>query len=137
MRIARSLTIVLLWLAIIASPAAAATFSQDLSGLAEKSFKRKLGAINAVALSGHARAQAVLVALSKGRLFVANPGKRLVIRTGAGQYELAATGENAGEIAKPALKKVKINNRLRRVIRQALGTMTLRAPDPSRRLARL
>ena len=79
MRIARSLTVILLWLAFIASPAAAETFSQDLSGLAEKSFKRKLGAINAVALSGHERAQAVLVALSKGRLFVANPGKRLVI----------------------------------------------------------
>ncbi len=135
MRIAHSLSLIFFWLVIIASPAVAETFSQDLSGLAEKSFKRKLQGINAVALSGHERAQTVLVALSKGRLFVANPGKRVVIRTGAGQYELAATGENAGEIAKPALKKVKINNRLRRAIRKAMGTLTLRAPDPARRLA--
>ncbi|MEM8688097.1 MAG: urea ABC transporter permease subunit UrtB [Pseudomonadota bacterium] len=135
MKLARLSCIVFLCLLAFVSPLAADEFPQALSGLAEKSFKKRLGAITAIAESGHERAQAVLEALSKRKLYVANPGKRFVIKTEDGGFQLAATGAPAGEIAESALKRVKTNNRLRKVIRNALGTLTLRAPDPARRLA--
>ncbi|MEM1200324.1 MAG: urea ABC transporter permease subunit UrtB [Pseudomonadota bacterium] len=135
MKLARSLSLVLLCLIAMVSPLAANEFPRALAGLAEKSFKKRLTAINDVAASGHERAQTVLEALSKRKLYVANPGKRLVIKTDADGYQLAATGEPAGEIAKSALKRVKTNNRLRKAIRNALGTLTLRAPDAAQRLA--
>ena len=45
------------------------------------------------------------------------------------------TGEAAGEAAKADMTKIKVNNGLRRVIRDVLGTLTLGAPDPAVRLA--
>jgi urea transport system permease protein len=43
--------------------------------------------------------------------------------------------EKLGEIPKGALDRVRINNRMRGAIRDALGTLTLRAKDPAKRLA--
>ena len=45
------------------------------------------------------------------------------------------TGEKLGAIASGALKKVRINNRMRGAIRDALSGLTLGSKDPARRLA--
>ncbi|MGB0905437.1 MAG: urea ABC transporter permease subunit UrtB, partial [Mangrovicoccus sp.] len=47
----------------------------------------------------------------------------------------ALTGEEYGVVARRGSSKIKVNNSLRRVLRTAIGTLTLRDPDPSRRLA--
>ncbi|MEM7426357.1 MAG: urea ABC transporter permease subunit UrtB [Pseudomonadota bacterium] len=131
----RLLFLSLAWLVLWVAPAAANDFPTALAGLTEKSFKKKLKAINAVAASGHERAETVLAALSKGRLFVADPGGKLVLKISASRFEMAVDGADAGKPAKAALKKVRINNRLRKAIRTALGSLTLRSSDPAVRLA--
>ena len=45
------------------------------------------------------------------------------------------TGEAAGEESKGAMEKIKVNNKLRRVIRSAIGGLTLMSPDASVRRA--
>ena len=45
------------------------------------------------------------------------------------------TGEDAGEAAKAEVTKIKVNNALRRVIRDVVGALTLGSADPAVRLA--
>ncbi len=136
----RSLLIPLLCALIFTSnlsqPAQAADLETALSGLAEKSFKTRLKAVDDIAATQDERASEILDALGRGDLFVANPGKHIVMPDPAasGAYLFAATGESAGSYAKAAVKKVKINNRMRSAIRKALGTLTLGSPDRNRRL---
>ncbi len=120
----------------LSSPAQAADLETALSGLAEKSFKSRLKAVDEIAATQDDRASAILETLSQGKLFVANPGKHIVMADPAssGAYLFAATGESAGSYAKAAIKKVKINNRMRSAIRKALGTLTLGSKDRNRRL---
>ncbi len=117
-------------------PAQAADLETALSGLAEKSFKSRLKAVDEIAATQDERASEILETLTKGKLFVANPGKHIVMEDPAtsGAYLFAATGESAGSYAKAAIKKVKINNRMRSAIRKALGTLTLGSKDRNRRL---
>jgi urea transport system permease protein len=91
-----------------------------------------LAGIDGLAASGDTQAPAILDALGAGRL-VAAPGGVLAIKTEAGGYVDAATGAAlAGEPA--GGKPVRVNNRLRRGIEMAMGTLTLVSPDPAKRL---
>ena len=47
----------------------------------------------------------------------------------------ALTGEDYGEVPSRGASKIKVNNQLRSTIRAAIGTMTLKDPDPARRLS--
>ena len=44
------------------------------------------------------------------------------------------TGKEAGEAAKTDVQKIKVNNGLRRIIRDSLGNLTLQSPDTATRL---
>ncbi|TPK99336.1 urea ABC transporter permease subunit UrtB [Mesorhizobium sp. B2-4-12] len=79
-----------------------------------------------------------LAALADGSLYIRKADS--LVFTGketAGSIELfdPLSGDASGEAGKDDITKIKVNNTLRRVIRDALGTLTLGAKNPAVRLA--
>jgi urea transport system permease protein len=118
-------------------PAHAEGLADAVQGLKEKSFSKRLKAVDEIAATGDDRAAAVLNSLADGQAFVTKSDGTVVIPDAIAPktWVNAATGESLGEIPKGALDRVRINNRMRGAIRDALGTLTLRAKDPAKRLA--
>ena len=114
----------------------AATLEEALQGLAAKSYKERAVGVEVLAATGHPRAIPVLEAMAKGQLFVRKADGSIVIGDKTGKvYSLtdAVDGTVLGDAKKKELKKVKVNNRLRGVIRAALGGLTLLSSDPGQR----
>ncbi|MCE2474159.1 MAG: urea ABC transporter permease subunit UrtB [Alphaproteobacteria bacterium] len=114
----------------------AATLEEALQGLAAKSYKERAVGVEVLAATGHPRAIPVLEAMAKGQLFVRKADGSIVIGDKTGKvYALtdAVDGTALGDAKKKELKKVKVNNRLRGVIRAALGGLTLLSSDPGQR----
>jgi urea transport system permease protein len=121
-------------LVLCALPASAQTYEDALAGFAADSFSSTDAAISGVATSGHPLAARVIEALQDGRLLFNAEDKKIYVREASGGLLDAATGQAVAG-AEPAglMKPVRLNNRLRRSIDAALGSLTLRAPDPQRR----
>ncbi|CAM5764115.1 branched-chain amino acid ABC transporter permease [Labrys miyagiensis] len=103
------------------------------SKLASEKFDDIEAGVNALATSGDPQAAAVIAALADGKLTYDPGSKALYYQKGSDVIE-GATGNKAA--SPPAgLKKVKVNNRVRRAIEAAQGALTLMAPDPAKRLA--
>jgi urea transport system permease protein len=112
--------------AIIAKFATARNFG------ATEQIVRELGA------TGDARVERVLAALSDGNLNFRKLGGDVFIVAEEGQTARLfdpLTGEAAGEEPKAGFTKVKVNNSLRRTIRDVVSGLTLASPDPTVRLA--
>jgi urea transport system permease protein len=93
---------------------------------------RELGA------TGDPSVEKVLTALSEGNLsFRKSDSQVFIVKEEGSAITLLdpLTGEPAGEARKSELTKVKVNNGLRGVIRDVLGTLTLGSPDPAVRAA--
>src|ERR1051325_2254019 len=110
----------------------AQSYEAALAGFPKDSLHDTAGAVGAVASSANPLAVQVVEALQDGRL-VFGDGK-VFIRDKAGAILDAATGKPAAD-APANLKPVRLNNRLRRSVEAALGSLTLMSPDPARRLA--
>lgn len=122
----------LLLAATFAGAAAAGPFEDALPKLTTDSFSDTGDAIEAIAASGHARAADVVQALQDGRLLFDAAAKKVFIKPRSGAPIDAETGaEAAGAADLPA---VRLNNRLRRTVEAALGSLTLMSPDPARRI---
>lgn len=96
-------------------------------------------AVQALAASGDPRAVPALSSLAEGRLYVRkSDGAVVIARKAAGRKLMltdALTGDSFGEAAAGDVEKIKINNRLRRAVRAALGSLTLLSADPRTRRA--
>jgi urea transport system permease protein len=113
---------------------AATASAQDLGKAVERfaadSFSDTEAAIADVIASGAPHAAAILEALGDRRLLV-TADKKIIYKDAAGKAFDAATGaETPGVSGEP----VRLNNRLRGVVSGAIGSLTLMAPDPRRRL---
>lgn len=131
------ISLVAVALAMLLPAAAQADLLQDLQALTEKSNDTKAAAVESLAAGGHERALPILEAYLDGRLFQVKADDRLVIGEEEGRgYRIfdAVTGEAAGELGKRKLRKVRINNRLRQVVKAALGGLTLGSADPAARM---
>jgi urea transport system permease protein len=116
------------------APARAATFDEALALLTTDSYADTDSAIADLAASGHPQAQAIVEALADGRLLFHAESKSVFIKEKDGRVLDAASGRATA--SPPAdLNSVRVNNRVRRAIQAALGSLTLMAPDPARRLA--
>lgn len=94
--------------------------------------------IEALAATGNPAAAPALEALGKGNLFFRKDDGTVFIAAREGDiYKLTdpLTLQPAGETGRRTVTKIRVNNRLRRVIRSALGSLTLMAPDPTVRMA--
>ncbi len=123
---------------ISAGPAAAQSADPQLrsriEALAEGGFAQTRVAIVALAATGDPRAVPALEALARGDLYSRKADGLVVITSkGSGRkYRLTdpLSGEDLGEAGRREVAKIKVNNKLRRAIRAALGGLTLTSPDP-------
>src|SRR5215468_7222862 len=121
-------------LAAVITGARAGPYEDALAHFTADSFDQTIEGINAVAASGNALAAPVIRALQEWRLFFSADGKRVFIREQGDQLIDAATGQPVAGGDPPDLAPVRLNNRLRRIVEAALGSLTLMAPEPGRRL---
>jgi urea transport system permease protein len=134
MTLLRRLSAVLLSVLMLcaAHPAAADAVDDALGLIAADSFNDTQKGIETLAQSGRASAEPVLDALAAGRLLFNPADKSVYYRDASGSLRGAKSGELAPADA-AALKTVRLNNRVRRSIEAALGSLTLMAADPERR----
>ncbi|RLQ88405.1 urea ABC transporter permease subunit UrtB [Notoacmeibacter ruber] len=112
---------------------------QAIAGLgAEKGYSKLREAIAVVVETGDPRGARVLNALSEGDVYRHQDQDEVFIVAGRGK-ELTlldpVTGEKVGTAAKGALKKVRVNNSVRRTVDEAVGALTLAAKDPHVRIS--
>jgi urea transport system permease protein len=125
---------------LISAPAMAQDDSAALlAELAEGGYAETEATIAKIAATGDDRFVAALHALAEGDLYSRKEGGAIVIAVKAPGRKLALsdplTGESMGEATSRDLEKVKVNNRLRRAVRSAIGALTLMSPNASVRLA--
>src|SRR3954452_23233529 len=112
--------------------ATAQSYEKALAGFTADSFSDTDEAISGVAASGNPLAIKVIEALQNGRLLFSPDEKKVYIREASGTILDAASGQPVA--SEPAgLKPVRLNNRLRRSVDAALGSLTLLNPDPAKR----
>lgn len=110
------------------------TLRELVNALGKGSFSDTEKQVGRLAETGDPLVVKALEALSEGDLYVRQSDALVVIgKRSGGAYALAdpLTGENLGTLSGGALDKIRVNNRLRRSIRAALGGLTLRAADPA------
>jgi len=123
---------------------AAPTFAQGtdpkplFDQLADANFNEAEKLVGEIAATGDTRVVPALNAFAEGDLYFRKSDKAVFAAKPAGsQLDLLdpVTGEIAGQVAKGAVTKIKVNNNLRRAIRAALGGLTLMSPDRGARLS--
>ncbi|MDN3276297.1 urea ABC transporter permease subunit UrtB [Frankia sp. RB7] len=131
---ARLCTFVLsLFLIAFALPAFAGPFEDAVAKFANDDYSDTDEAIGVVASSGNKLAFPIISALQDGRL-MADPDSKKVYVTGTdGKSIDAATGEPVASVPDSA-SAVRLNNRLRRSVDAAFGSLTLQSPDLGARL---
>jgi urea transport system permease protein len=120
----------LLW--TVPQTARAGAYEDAVAKFISDSYADTEAAVAGVAESGHAKAQLVIEALRSNVLFVG--GGKVAIRDQNGAFQDVATGEALEASLAVSLKPVRVNNRVRRAVDAALGTLTLLSPETSKRL---
>ncbi|MBB5753195.1 urea ABC transporter permease subunit UrtB [Prosthecomicrobium pneumaticum] len=95
-------------------------------------------AIGALAATGDPAAANVLQALGDGTLQVRkSDGAVFIVRETGGSFTLVdpVTGAEAGTESRGGLERIRVNNRVRRTIAAAMGSLTLMSPEISQRRA--
>jgi urea transport system permease protein len=125
------------FIAFAASLSAQAQELGDLiNGLAEGGYKETEAQIGAIAATGDPAAAPVLGALEAGDVYSRKSDGLVFITKKAGRnYQLIdpLSGEVVDEVSSGAIEKVRVNNRLRRAVRSALGALTLMSPNMATR----
>uniref|UniRef100_UPI003BAA27B6 urea ABC transporter permease subunit UrtB n=1 Tax=Stappia sp. TaxID=1870903 RepID=UPI003BAA27B6 len=141
------LVALVLALACIIAPATAQSGANEaevtalrplVDALTKGSFDATQAQINRLAETGNPAVVPVLEALGEGDLYERkSDGMAVIAKRSGSSYALTdpLTGADLGQMSRGGVDKIRVNNRLRRVIRAALGALTLRAPDPADRLA--
>jgi urea transport system permease protein len=119
-----------------AAPEAEKTVREGFPGTLDKFLENEFDATDTavaeVAASGNPRAATIIEALRDERLYFSAEKKAVYFKDAGGKLFSAETGEAVAD--EPGdLASVDINNRVRRGIDAALGSLTLMAPDPERR----
>jgi urea transport system permease protein len=126
--------VVMLCVLLISVPATQAqNIESALSGFITDSFADTDSAVAAIAKTGSPLAIPLIEALQGGRLLFSAEQKRVFFRDRVGAILDATTGKPPAA-APSDLSPVRVNNRVRRAIDAALGSLTLLSPDPARRL---
>ena len=117
---------------------AADDFQALVDALNTRSFDDKAAAATALTRYPNPRTVTVLSALLEGQLFSERNTNRVVITERVeGGYATrdAATGEDIGQVGRRAVRKIGINNQLRRTLRALIAQLQLNQADPEGRTA--
>ncbi|WP_420411671.1 urea ABC transporter permease subunit UrtB [Roseibium sp.] len=115
----------------------AETLRPLINELAKGKYKETEQQIGALAATGDPAVAPALEALGAGSLYYRKSDNLVFIAEKDGKsFNLTdpLTLESTGTAGKREVKKIKVNNKLRRVIRAALGSLTLQAVDPAVRM---
>ncbi|WP_340148835.1 urea ABC transporter permease subunit UrtB [uncultured Sneathiella sp.] len=137
MRIILKIIIAALLFSVAIQAPARADLEEVASGLLSKSYGDKIQATEAIAATGDARAILLLETLLAGDLYAVKDTDRLVYHksaTGGVQVTDILTDEDLGDLKSGDLTKIRINNRMRGLIKDLLGRLTLLNEDPLLRL---
>tara|TARA_B110000046_G_scaffold17634_1_gene16918 strand:+ start:2317 stop:3951 length:1635 start_codon:yes stop_codon:yes gene_type:complete len=121
-----------------AMPVVLADITSDIDKLSAKSTKTKISSINRLVASGDPQAAVVLKAFLDGNLYTRKADKKVVIGNMVSEQFRTfdpLTNNEIGVVEKSSLKKARINNRLRKIIRGALGGLNLLSPEKSLRIS--
>ena len=122
--------------ALLIAPKARAQSPTDvLTYLTTDRFPDTERALNEIGTSGLATAPQIVEALAANRLFFDAAARKLYFADESGALFDAATGAPAAGISPDDLKRVRLNNAVRRSLNAARGALTLMSPDPARRRA--
>ncbi|MEM9395112.1 MAG: urea ABC transporter permease subunit UrtB [Pseudomonadota bacterium] len=122
----------------LATVASAQNFEELVAKLPEGKFAERAEVVAQLGALGDPRAVPLLEVLLDGNLHLLKSNEAIVEIREIGSDDVAydaLTGEEYGIVPRRGSSKIRVNNGLRRDIRTAIGTLTLRAPDPSLRLA--
>ncbi|KQX40027.1 urea ABC transporter permease [Devosia sp. Root436] len=109
-----------------------------IDALAPGSFKDREAAIGTLVATGDQRVVPILETLLEGELYFDEPSGKVVFTTqpgGKGDLTDPLTEAELAPLTGDNLEKVKVNNGLRRVLRTAIGQMTLLSENSSVRLS--
>jgi urea transport system permease protein len=112
----------------------AGPYEDALQRFTADGFSDTIEGVNGVVASGNPLAATVVGALQEGRLLFSAESKRVFIKEGSDRLIDAATGQPIAGAPPADLSPVRLNNRLRGIVQAALGSLTLMAPDPGKRL---
>ena len=129
-----ALVIAVVFFSCAGTGARADRYTDALLHFTADSFDETIEGINGVTSSGNPLAASVVAALQEGRLLFSSDAKGVFIRDQLDQLIDARTGQPAAGASPADLAPVRLNNRLRRIVEAALGSLTLLAPDPAKRL---
>ena len=113
-------------------------FEQALSGLVVKNFGQKSTAITAIAVVDHPKTEITLSLLLDGKLNYRKSDKRVVVAKKIDDsYQItdAVNDEALGVVSKRKLRKIAINNKLRKQLKAHIAALQLSNPDADVRLA--
>lgn len=113
------------------------TFSTTVSELKARSLSQKGKAIEQLAQFDNPRKILILKALAKGKLYeVRTDGRVVIAKKEDAKYNvvLAEDGVNAGSVESSAIKKIKLNNRLRSRTKVLIAELQLNSDDAKQRL---
>jgi urea transport system permease protein len=113
--------------------ASAQSYEDALAKFATDSYNDTDAAVTAVASSGNPLAEQVIAALQDGRLLFSADDKKIYVRDAKGAVLDATTGKPIAGAEPTGLKPVRVNNRVRRAIEAAIGSLTLLSADPAKR----
>ena len=108
-----------------------------IKALNSKSFSKKITAIENLVATGHERSVPVLEAMKAGKLYYRKADQEIFIIQKKGSDLIltdANSGRDAGTAPKSDFKKIRVNNRLRKKITNALGSLKLFSPIADERL---
>ncbi|MCK0208856.1 urea ABC transporter permease subunit UrtB [Starkeya koreensis] len=115
----------------MAQGSSAPDISAPLAQLANDNYGDTEAALGALALSGSPAAAGVVAALADGKLVFSTSPRQVYIRGDAGLIDPLTMQPVADA---PAVKPVRVNNRIRRAIDAANGALSLVSPDPAKRM---
>ena len=116
-----------------AVPALAGPFEDAVTQFSEGSFADSEEAVTRLAATGNPMASAIIGALQDERLYADPDAKKVYLKSAGGKVTDAVTGAAVGDIPDSA-SKLRLNNKLRRAVEAALGSLTLLSPDPAKRV---
>jgi urea transport system permease protein len=133
----RNFLILIIGLGIFNFVEAASSLDEKVAALNQKSFKAKIAAIQDLANTGDNRVVPILEAMLNGKLYYRKSDKKVVITEKQGRvyilYEPLSLAE-IEQLKKRQIKKIRINNKIRKEIRAALGGLKLFDSDSEQRL---
>ncbi|WP_221075210.1 urea ABC transporter permease subunit UrtB [Agarivorans aestuarii] len=135
-RFARLLAGVLLMLWVL--PAAASDWEQAVQALTAKKNNQKQQAIEQLIASGDKRNSLIFESLLSANLYYQKSDKKVVVAVKEGSlYNLSSVvdGAELGSVKKSLIKKISVNNKIRRQLRNGLALIGLNADEPSARIA--